>query len=59
MSKAILTNNDIALIMELYTDNNGAPGFWDSLSEVYGRSAKQLRSAMDNARRNGMYKREP
>jgi hypothetical protein len=58
MSAAILTNADIALIMEMQQENAGAPGFWDAVSEVFGRPKKSIHKAIWNAKKTGMYKRE-
>lgn len=58
MSAAILTNSEIAHIMEMHTEMGDQPGFWDAVSEAYGKSKKQLRDAVQNAKRTGMYKRE-
>lgn len=57
MSRAILTNNDIALIMELHTETGHRPNFWKCAAIAMGRTAEQLHNAIRDRKQYGMYKR--
>lgn len=58
MSAPIVNNDEIAFILELYTECGDKPNFWVATGEALDRTAKQLWDAVQYAKKNGMHKRE-
>lgn len=57
----ILTNEELAFIMEQMTENKKLPGFyrrfWWAMEKVFGIDKQSLQNAVSRAKREGMYKR--
>lgn len=58
MSKAILTNNEIALIMECQTECKDLPGyrlnFWRAMETIFDLDRVDIWAAIQYAKVNGM-----